>query len=283
MRFLPDWLIYVLAIGAIFFLLSRIDEHANAPPAPPEEPQAGSSLPPPSTYDPEILVDTGPASSGLGTAFAISEDGWWLTSRHVVDSCEQVGIIVARGAAVPVKERRIASFADLALLKTDVAPVALAVDTSEDHFTVGQRAYHVGYPQGRPGEAYSRLVGRENLISRGRYSFEEPVLVWAQIGRTEHLEGSLAGISGGPAIASNGIVVGVTVAESARRGRLYTASPSSIRRLLQVEHVTAEGDPAPRMRPDDYGEQADNLRRSLAVAQIICISPADMRRVAQQH
>ncbi|HVZ99010.1 MAG TPA: serine protease [Caulobacterales bacterium] len=281
MRFVPDWLLYIVAVGAIFFLLSRIDEHPYQPPAPPEDLQAGAALPPPSAYDPEILVDTGPATSGLGTAFAISEDGWWLTSRHVVDSCEQVGIIVARGAAVPVKDRRLASFADLALLKTDVAPVALAVDTSEDHFTVGQRAYAVGFPQGRPGEAYARLVGRENLISRGRYSFEEPVLVWAQIGRTEHLEGSLAGISGGPAIGSNGIVLGVTIAESARRGRLYTASPSSIRRLLEVEHVSAEGDPGPRMRPEDYGEQADNLRRSLAVAQIICIAPADMRRAGQ--
>ncbi|MES1201650.1 MAG: serine protease [Pseudomonadota bacterium] len=281
MRFLPDWLIYIVAIAAIFFLLSRFDEHANSTPPLPQELEMGSALPPPSTYDPEILVDTGPASSGLGTAFAISEDGWWITSRHVVDACDTVGIIVARGSAVPVKDRRLASFADLALLKTDVAPVALALDTSEQGFTVGDRAYHVGFPQGRPGEVYARLVGRENLISRGRYSFEEPVLVWAQIGRTEHLEGSLAGISGGPAIGPDGIVRGVTIAESARRGRLYTASPSSIRRLLEVEHVTAEGDPAPHMRPDNYGEQADNLRRSLAVAQIICISPADMRRATR--
>ncbi len=97
---------------------------------------------------------------------------------------------------------RVAQFADLALLKTDVAPAALALDTSERQFQVGQRAYHVGFPQGRPGEAYSRLIGRETLVARGRYSLEEPVLAWAELGRTGDLHGSLAGISGGPAMAS---------------------------------------------------------------------------------
>ena len=125
---------------------------------------------------------------------------------------------------------------------------------------------HVGFPQGRPGEAYSRLIGRETLIARGRYTVQEPVLAWAEIGRTSGLRGTLAGISGGPAIAANGQVIGVTVAESTRRGRIYTAAPASILRLLHVEHVDAEGAPAQRLTPQNYGEQSDGLRRSLAVA-----------------
>ncbi|MDX2274094.1 MAG: serine protease [Hyphomonadaceae bacterium] len=280
MRFVPDWLLYIIVIAAIVFLLFEVDERADAPPAL-DVPEQGAFLPPPSIYDPEILVEVGPVSSGLGSAFAISEEGWWVTARHVVDACDQVGLIVSRGAAARVTDVKVALFADLALLKTDRAPTPLALDTTERQFQVGQRAYHVGFPQGRPGEAYSRLIGRETLIARGRYDLEEPVLAWAELGRTSGLRGSLAGISGGPAIAANGQVIGVTVAESARRGRIYTAAPSSILRLLRVEQVEAQGMPAPRLTPENYGEQSDDLRRELAVAQVVCIAPGDRPLEAQ--
>lgn len=271
-RLIPDWLLYIIVIAAIVFVLFRVDQRADAPETLPDAPEAGAFLPPPSMYDPAVLVEVGPVSSGLGSAFAISEDGWWLTARHVVDSCDRVGLVVSHGQAARVDDVKVALFADIALLKTDRAPAALAIDTSERRFQIGQRAYHVGFPQGRPGEAYSRLIRRETLVARGRYNVEEPVLAWAELGRTSGIRGSLAGISGGPAIAANGQVIGVTVAESARRGRIYTAAPSSILRLLRVEQVRAEGTPAARMTPDNYGQQSDRLRRELAVAQVVCVA-----------
>lgn len=274
-RLIPDWLLYIIVIAAVVFVLFRIDNRADAPEALPDAPEAGSFLPPPSTYDPEVLVEVGPISSGMGSAFAISRDGWWLTARHVVDGCQHVGLIVSRGAAARVIEVRRALFADLALLRTNRAPETLALDTSERQFQIGQRAFHVGFPQGQPGEAYSRLIGRETLVARGRYASEEPVLAWAEQGRTSGIRGSLAGISGGPALASNGQVIGVTVAESARRGRIYTAAPSSIQRLLRVEQIEAEGAPAPRLTADNYGQESDDLRRDLAVAQVVCVAPGD--------
>jgi S1-C subfamily serine protease len=273
MRLIPDWLLYIVVTAVLVFVLFRLDHRADAPEALPDSTEAGSYLPPPSIYDPEVLVEVGPATSGLGSAFAISEDGWWVTARHVVDACRKVGLIVTRGQALRVREVKPALFADLALLKTDRAPAALALDTSEHNFQVGQRAFHVGFPQGRPGEAYSRLIGRENLIGRGRYNIEEPVLVWAELGRTAGIGDSLAGMSGGPAIAANGQVIGVTVAESTRRGRIYTASPSTIARLLGVEQVHAEGTPTARLTADNYGQEADDLRRTLAVAQVVCVGP----------
>jgi S1-C subfamily serine protease len=274
-RLIPDWLLYIIVIAVVVFVLFRVDERANAPEALPEAPETGSFLPPPSQYDPAVLVEVGPIASGMGSAFAISQDGWWLTARHVVDGCEHVGLIVSRGAAARVTDVKRALFADIALLKTDSAPAALALDTSERRFQIGQRAFHVGFPQGRSGEAYSRLIGRETLIARGRYDIEEPVLAWAEQGRTSGLRGSLAGISGGPAISANGQVIGVTVAESARRGRIYTAAPSSILRLLRVEQIEATGSPAPRMTPDNYGQESDDLRRNLAVAQVVCVAPGE--------
>ena len=276
-RLIPDWLLYIVVIAVLVFVLFRVDQRQDAPEALPDAPEAGAFLPPPSQYDPAVLVEVGPVASGMGSAFAISPDGWWLTARHVVDGCEAVGLIVSRGAAARVTDVKRALFADIALLKTESAPVSLSIDTSERRFQIGQRAFHVGFPQGRPGEAYSRLIGRETLIARGRYDIEEPVLAWAELGRTSGLRGSLAGISGGPAIAANGQVIGITVAESARRGRIYTAAPSSIMRLLRVEQIEAEGAPAERLTPDNYGQASDDLRRNLAVAQVVCVAPGDTR------
>lgn len=278
MRLIPDWLLYIVVITVVVFVLFRVDQRHDAPEALPDAPTTGSFLPPPSQYDPAVLVEVGPVASGMGSAFAISPDGWWLTARHVVDGCEAVGLIVSRGAAARVVDVKRALFADIALLKTESAPTALAIDTSERSFQIGQRAFHVGFPQGRPGEAYSRLIGRETLIARGRYDIEEPVLAWAELGRTSGLRGSLAGISGGPALASNGQVIGITVAESARRGRIYTAAPSSILRLLRVEQIEAQGAPSERLTPDNYGQASDDLRRNLAVAQVVCVAPQDMPR-----
>lgn len=271
LRIVPDWLLYIIVIFVVVLALFRVDQRQNAPEALPQS-SAGAYLPPPSAYDPQVLVEVAPVASGLGSAFAISDEGWWITARHVVDGCARVGLVVSRGSAVRVDEVKQALFADLALLKTSHAPAPLALDTSERNFQVGQRAFHVGFPQGRPGEAYSRLIGRERLIATGRYEVEEPVLVWAELGRTGGLHGSLAGMSGGPALAANGQVIGVTIAESARRGRLYTAAPSTLLRLLRVERVTADGAPAPRLSLANYGEESDNLRRSLAVAQVICVA-----------
>jgi S1-C subfamily serine protease len=276
-RLIPDWLLYIIVITVIVFVLFRVDRRHDAPEALPDAPETGAFLPPPSQYDPAVLVEVGPVASGMGSAFAISEDGWWLTARHVVDGCEHVGLVVSRGAAARVVDVKRALFADIALLKTESAPVSLALDTSERRFQIGQRAFHIGFPQGRPGEAYSRLIGRETLIARGRYDVEEPVLAWAELGRTSGLRGSLAGISGGPTMAANGQVIGITVAESARRGRIYTAAPSSIMRLLRVEQVEAQGAPAERLTPDNYGQASDDLRRTLAVAQVVCVAPQDAR------
>jgi S1-C subfamily serine protease len=272
MRF-PDWIIYALAIGAIWFVFWAATPRSDTTPALEDGAELGPLLPPPSAFDPEILVDVGPVTSGIGTAFAIHQDGWWLTARHVVDGCDRVGIVVARDTAAEVRDRdiRIARFADLALLRTTSAPVAMVLDQSDRKLRVGQRAFHVGFPQGRSGEAASRLIGRETLVTRGRYEFEQPVLAWAETGRTGGLFGTLAGISGGPAIDSGGRVIGVTLAESSRRGRIYTASPSTVLQLLRVEHVRPEGELAAQWDDQNYGDQADRLRRVLAVAEVICI------------
>jgi serine protease Do len=269
---LSDWLVYIAIILAVIVVAVGRRERADAPPPPPP-PAAGEGLPlgPASPFDPSVIVDA-PAmpEPGSGTAFSIDDRGVWITARHVVDGCRRAAVVVSEGRGVAA-EVRIDPHGEVAILTTEggAAPLPIAIGRT---LRRGERAYHPGFPQGRPGEATSRLIGRENMVIRGRGERTEPVLVWAETGRTDQLRGSLAGLSGAPALDDAGRVIGVTVAESPRRGRIYTASPEALRGALERAGVVATpadlGDP---ITVENYGRMADALRRDLKVAQVVCL------------
>lgn len=269
---LPDWLVYAAVVLAILIVAVGRQENADAPPPPP--PVAGEEglpLGAASPFDPEVVVDVpGQAEPGIGTAFSVADTGVWVTARHVVDGCTQTAIVVAPGRGVEARVR-IDPRGEAAILTTEggAPPIPLGLDRALHR---GDRAFHPGYPQGEPGEATSRLIGRENLVVRGRGARKESVLAWAETGRTDNLKGSLGGLSGAPALDAAGRVVGVTVAESPRRGRIYTTAPETVIGALAASQQQAAGfamgEP---ITPENYGRVADALRRDLRVAQVICL------------
>jgi S1-C subfamily serine protease len=269
---LPDWLVYAAVVLAILIAALGRREEADAPPPPP--PVAGAEdlpLGPASPFDPEVVVDVpGQAKPGVGTAFSISDSGVWVTARHVVDGCTETAIMVAPGRGVEAKVQ-IDPRGEAAVLTTEggAPPIPLGLDRP---LRRGDRAFHPGYPQGRPGEATSRLLGRENLVVRGRGARTESVLAWAETGRTDNLKGSLGGLSGAPALDAAGRVIGVTVAESPRRGRIYTTAPETVTAALAASHEHPDGFARGQaITPQNYGRVADSLRRDLRVAQVICL------------
>jgi S1-C subfamily serine protease len=289
---IPDWVVYAVVLAVIVGTLfssgsgDRDDpfrpaietaDTRSAVPPPVRRPDAdkpapkteGDALPESHPFDERVLVQVGDAEDGIGTAFAINEAGAWLTARHVVDGCSRVGLAVGNGRMVRVNEVRTSDNTDLALLITDRAPVALKLDLDRE-LHQGEAGFHVGFPQGLSGEAYSALESRSNLVTRGRYAMEEPVLAWAEQGRSEGLEGTLSGMSGGPVFDRDGAVVGVTVAESPRRGRIYSASPDSIRRFLDSQGLMAPGIDARPISSASYAAEADRLRDSRAVVKVLC-------------
>ena len=274
MRFprLPDWVVYSAIIVAVLFAARGRDERTDAPPPPPKGAEPlGEVVGPASPFDPRVVVDvpakTGPAA---GTAFSIAQTGVWLTARHVVDGCDKPVIVVGPSTGVQVSVK-IDPKGEAALLYTEggAAPLPLAL---AEPLRRGQRAFHPGFPQGEPGEASSRLLGRETLVVRGHGARSEPVLVWAETGRTEGLEGTLGGLSGAPALDAQGRVLGVTIAESPRRGRIYTTAPEVVRATLAASSrradATATGE---SITPQNYFYVADDLRRELQVAQVVCL------------
>jgi S1-C subfamily serine protease len=268
---LPDWLIYAAVVCALLVAAIGRREIADAPAPPPPVPgESGLPLGPASPFDPAIVVEApSEPQAGSGTAFSVADDGVWLTARHVVDGCRQAAIIVADGRGVVAKVR-IDVRGEAAVLTTDGGAPAMPLGINLP-LKRGERAFHPGYPQGHPGEVTSRLLGREKLVVKGRGAHSEPVLVWAEVGRTNTLKGALSGLSGAPALDVAGRVIGVTIAEAPRRGRIYTTAPETVAQILAGNSRRASsfavGEP---ITTENYGRVADSLRRDLRVAQVVC-------------
>lgn len=267
-----DWVIYCAALGFILAVLFSLAPQAEAPaPPPPSEIAAelGPLLPDPSPLDELVVVQAGPPQNGVGTAFAVNTRGDWLTARHVVDGCAKVSLMVAPGNYVPVARIQLDDEHDLALLATGRSPNPVQLDLASPLF-VGTEGYHVGYPQGDPGELASRLVGRSRLVTRGMRESEAPILAWAEVGRTQGLIGTLGGISGGPVFDANGAVRGVIVAESPRRGRIYTTAPQAVNAFLTRHGIQPQPGPSETFGMRSYGAASDTARRRLQVVKVMC-------------
>lgn len=273
MRF-PDWIVYALTLGVVLYVLLPSRDAAMAPEAPPVASDTAGlrALPPPSAFDERVLVQSDTPADGTGTAFTVSDSGVWLTARHVIDGCSRLALEVAPGTYVPVDPENIvlSDTSDMAVMLTGRSPDGLSLLPDEE-LQVGTQGFHVGFPQGQPGEVTSTLLSNSRLITRGVRRSEEQVLAWAEDGRTRGLNGTLAGLSGAPVFDALGRVIGVTVAESPRRGRIYTTTPATLTRFLDESGVEPKGTARPsRFTIEDYGREADRVRRALHVVKVVC-------------
>lgn len=278
MRAFSGLILLLAIIGFIVFLANYSEKGDVAAPPPPPPPQedveiGGEPLPAPSEFDEEVWV-TIPTEVGpqTGTAFTVDE-GVWMTARHVVDGCARVGVVVQGDAGVLATEIDPSAAADVAVFRAPLERAPLKADL-DDSFRLGESVFMIGYPQGVPGEVAGLLLGRETMQVRGRYSTNEPVLAWAETSRTQGLSGSLGGISGGPAFDAQGEIVGVVVAEAPRRGRIYTAAPSSLQSALSAAEAAPDPAAAPaaaELSEETYGVDGRRLRRDLRVAKVLCL------------
>jgi len=266
---LPDWLIYATVVVALVLAARGRQERIDAPSAPAPPGLAQTSVAPGSPFAAQRIAPVSATATASGTAFSVNDRGDWITAGHVIDGCAQVGVVVAagRGAAAKVAAR----LGDLALLTTAGGAPALPLAGPAAPM-VGEQLFQPGYPQGAAGEVAARLLGRQILHPRGRGVPAEPVLALAQNGRTEGLSGGLSGLSGAPVLNAFGQVVGVILAQSPRRGRLYAAPPQTLRALLAAARVPVRAGPGEPVTVDNYGRAADDLRRDLTVVQVVCLA-----------
>lgn len=259
---LPDWLFYFLIVILIYMNAVRghPDLESSIPP-----PDLGPLLPGEAPNDGVIRVDVDTPMSGAGTAFVIDANGTWLTARHVIDSCDEIALNIGAGRFIRA-QGTVSKNTDIGVLTTSWRRDPLATDLYSRR-RIGEHGYFFGFPQGRPGEAAGQLLARNRMRIRGRYRSEEPILVWSELGRTRGLTGSLGGLSGGPVMDADGEVIGIVVAESPRRGRVYTAAPRSLQTFLPQDTKGTQD----AIKDATYGLYADKLRRQRRIAQVTCI------------
>lgn len=268
---LPDWLVYVAALIALLIAAIGRQERADAPAPPPPVPgEAGVPLSAYLPFDPaRILKVPHKMEPHSGTAFSVSDAGVWLTAGHVLEGCRQAAVVVAEGRGVQATFT-IHQASDIAVLRTQGGAPPLPV--ADQPLRSGERGFHPGYPLGEAGEVASRLLGPDRMAAESRRDPGVKVMAWTEVGRTDGLKGMLDGLSGAPVLDDAGRVVGLTLAESPRRGRIYTTAPGAIEAALKAARVRpspfAQGQP---VSVENYGRVADSLRRDLRVAKVVCL------------
>lgn len=235
----------------------------------------GGTLQPASPRDPSVRIEIKARSgSSSGTAFSIDRRGLWMTARHVVDGCPKIYVLTAPRKGFLVRRVYVHPSADIAIINT--ARGAPALTFAQATLRLGMTGFHFGYPKGRPGDVRSTLIGRRVMRVRGRYRTAEPVVAWAERVRVPDTSGGLGGISGGPALDRSGRVIGVTVAGTVRRGRVYTTARASIERAIRRARTrlpSLGSGNASRVPANRFASYGSDLRRRLTVAKVICLVP----------
>ncbi|MEQ9330884.1 serine protease [Thalassobaculum sp.] len=234
----------------------------------PEVPGPGAPLPAPSDDDPSFGIELEPQTDGSGTAFSVGR-GLWMTARHAAGDCRRVAIVTESRRVVFARETTVHPNADLAVVRTTMAAEPVSLGGLD--LRIGDIGFHFGFPHNRPGAVRSSLLGRRTMRLSGRYSTREPILVWAEAERRPDHDGSLEGISGGPVFDAAGQLVGVDVAGSSRRGRVYSAAPESIREMFVLIGwpPSAEG-PVPELDAANFVSVGERLRAGNVVARVAC-------------
>ncbi len=246
-------------------------------PLPPPRPEGQGPLKDKSRHDGNIIIEVEKKfqrTIATGTAFSISEEGVWVTAKHVTNGCDQLILQVSHNKGYLATDIIEHPSADISIFKTQAGAMPFQIESQVLNYNA--EGFHFGYPRGEPGDVYSRLIGRRILNVRGAQAGKESVLVWAEKRRFPDHFLSLGGISGGPIVNKAGNMVGVHVAGSVRRGRAYSSLPNTVTHLIKRAGFTTIKEPIERqdteyLTPQNFLEAGQNLRKNLSVAKVICI------------
>lgn len=231
-------------------------------------------LPAASSHDPVVSVSAAdprkPNQRSTGTAVAVGRDGAWLTARHVVEGCARIQI--RRGnswdpAAVEFSD----SAADVAVLRAHGGGPLLAV--SEGPLGLGEAGYAFGFSgQGGPSAIYATLLGRARAVQAGRIAHNTPVTAWAERDISPPGERWIGGMSGGPLVTPDGVVIGVMSVASFRRGRIYTVAPEVVGRAVRATGLPFEPNGAApvAVNPNNFDQARAALMNRRTVVQVLC-------------
>jgi serine protease Do len=146
--------------------------------------------------------DSGEAGSVLGSGFIISADGLIVTNRHVIAGARTVRVRLSDSREVPAEIIGADAATDIALLRVHAGRLPALRLGSSKSASVGDAVVAIGDPFGL-GQSVTAGI----LSARGRTLEEDPYIDFLQTDAAIN-----RGNSGGPLLAADGTVLGVTSA-----------------------------------------------------------------------
>jgi len=138
-----------------------------------------------------------------GSGFIVTADGYIITNNHVVDSTNQVNVILSDGSSIPARIVSTDIFSDLAVLKVEGKMPGMAVLGDSDNLKPGESVIAIGSPLGDFRNSVTvgviSATGR-NLDTGNGYEMENLIQTDAAIN---------SGNSGGPLVNLAGEVIGI--------------------------------------------------------------------------
>ncbi len=171
-------------------------------------------------------------SSGAGSGFIISEDGYIVTNYHVIDGASSIKVTLNNGDTYDAKLVGGEELNDVAVLKIDgvsgLKPVVLG---DSDDLVVGEQVCTIGNALGTL--SFSQTSG--HVSSTGRSITMSDGTVMTNMIQTDCTINS--GNSGGPLFDSYGRVVGITSAKLSNNGQSSQASIEGIGFAIPINDI----------------------------------------------
>jgi serine protease Do len=144
--------------------------------------------------------DSEESRSGLGSGFVIGEDGLIVTNRHVIVGARTVRVRLSDSREVPARVIGADAATDIALLRVKAGRLPALRLGSSQKISVGDAVIAIGNPFGLGQSVTAGIVS-----ARGRTLEDDPYIDFLQTDAAIN-----RGNSGGPLLAVDGTVLGVT-------------------------------------------------------------------------
>ena len=166
----------------------------------------------------------GAPTSGIGSGFIITANGYILTNRHVVEGAQTLTVQLENGKTYPAKLIEQSDTKDLALIKIEASGLPTAKIGDSTAIEVGQTAIAIGSPLG----TYTETVTKGIVSGLGRTITVQDELTGRPVRMDDLIQTDAAinpGNSGGPLMDAVGNVIGINTAVAAQAQGLGFAIP----------------------------------------------------------
>ena len=159
---------------------------------------------------------------GLGTGFVLSSDGLIATARHVIGDGRDIAVELPDGTVAAVTEVHASSSqVDLAIIRVASSGLQALAVSNDDEIAQGREVVAMGHPKGLKNSVFSGVVsGHQEVDGLRMLQLAMPIE---------------QGLSGGPVVDRQGMVVGIVTMKSVVAENVGFALPVQLLRVLITE------------------------------------------------